>query len=123
MDTPASASLDPKAVASAALHMANGARGFVRLPLTLMALVAIAIIVTTVTGTRPELLPVVLVGIAFPAPAAAYFFAKQRRLQRIAAAARDRADVAWHLDGWVVAASQPGLSFIIDPKARRLLAR
>src|ERR1700691_6259674 len=57
MDAPAPASLDRKGVASAALVMANGARGFVRLPLTLMALVAIAIIVTTVTGTRPELLP------------------------------------------------------------------
>lgn len=102
--------------------MASGARGFVRLPLTLMALVAVAVIVTTITGTRPELLPIVLVGIVFPAPAATYFFLKQRRLQRIAAAARDRADVDWHLDGWVVAASQPGLSFIIDPKARRLLA-
>jgi hypothetical protein len=119
----APASLDPNAVAQAALHMASGARGFVRLPLTLMALVAIAIIVTSFTGTRPELVPAVLVGIAFPAPAAAYFFMKQRRLTRIAAAARDRADVSWHLDGWVVAASQPKLSFIVDPKARQLVTR
>lgn len=119
----APASLDPKAVASAAHVMAGAARGFVRLPLTLMALVAIAIVVTTFTGTRPELLPTVLVGIAFPAPAAAYFFAKQRRLERIAAAARDRPELAWQLDGWVVTASRPELSFIVDPKARQLLTR
>jgi hypothetical protein len=116
----APASLDPKAVASAARIMADAARGFVRLPLTLMALVAIAIVVTTFTGTRPELLPTVLVGIAFPAPAAAYFYAKQRRLERIARAA---ADVTWQLDGWVVTASRPELSFIVDPKARQLLTR
>jgi hypothetical protein len=119
----APASLDPKAVASAARVMAGAARGFVRLPLTLMALVAIAIVVTTFTGTRPELLPTVLVGIAFPAPAAAYFFAKQRRLERIAAAARDRPELTWQLDGWVVTASRPELSFIVDPKARQLLTR
>jgi hypothetical protein len=112
--------LDPKAVAQAALVMANAARGFVRLPLTLMALVAITLVVTSFTGSRPELLPAILVGIAFPAPAAAYFFVKQRRLARIAAAA---ADVTWQLDGWVARASRPDLSFIVDPKARQLLTR
>jgi hypothetical protein len=116
----APASLDPNAVASAALHMASGARGFVRLPLTLIALVAIAMVVTTFTGRRPELLPTVLVGIVFPAPAAAYFFFKQRRLERIA---REASGVTWHLDGWVVVASRPELSFIVDPKARQLLTR
>ncbi|HEY1552158.1 MAG TPA: hypothetical protein VGG28_30235 [Kofleriaceae bacterium] len=119
----APAQLDPKAVAQAALHMANGARGFVRLPLTLMALVAVTLVVTSVTGSRPELLPTILVGIAFPAPAAAYFFFKQRRLARIAAVARTSTDVTWQLDGWVVRASRPDLSFIVDPKARPLVTR
>src|ERR1700744_6445847 len=116
----APAALDPTAVASAARYMASGAGGFVRLPLTLMALVVVAIVVTTLTGSRPELLPTVLIGIAFPAPAAAYFFFKQRRLERIA---REASSATWQLDGWVVVASRPELSFILDQKARALVAR
>jgi hypothetical protein len=128
MPSSESTALASTAVVPAALHLARAARGSARLPVAIMVLVAAALAMFGIVGSMHagDMVTLALVGIVLPAPAAAYFVAKQRRLERVAITARDGSDVQWTLDGFRVIATRagatvPALSFILDWQARKLL--